>query len=957
MTHTAPILDAERKPLPGRKPGRCVHVFEALPEAVRSRVAPAQAFLDTVFDAAPYLARLAQRRPATLAACAVEPPDSLIDHAIDNARIAGEAAPDTEALDRALRQAKADAHLVIGLADLAGIWSVEQVTAAMTRFADAAVAGALAGHVRLLAGQGRAFSPETADNPLPGLFVLALGKMGTGDLNYSSDIDLVVLYDADALVLPEDQEPRKRLPRLVQAVTRSLQEITADGYVFRVDLRLRPDPGATPVVISTEAALNYYESLGQTWERAAWIKARACAGDFAAAEAFLRFMQPFIWRRSLDFAAVDDIRGLARQIQTVGRRAEVRPAGHDLKLGRGGIREIEFYAQIPQLVFGGRNEALRMPATLDALQALCEADVIETDVVEALTADYRRLRAWEHRVQMRQDEASQTLPERDEDRAAIAAMAGFDGLPAFDGAVEACLRRVHGHFSDQFEDDEPLASEAGSLILTGVEPTPDTLATLERLGFAEPEAVWKRLNGWAAGRVRAVRTARARSLFARIAPQLVDRMAATGEPDAALVRFAGFFENLPMGVQPLSLLSNEPGLAADLVSIITLAPRMATDLARRPNLLDAMLDRRFTAPLAEDGPDAFGTLLSDALARAGGYEEALNTARRLVREERFRIGAQVLRGTVSAEQAGAAFSSMAEISLAAMAQAAQAETERRFGTMPGTFAVLGMGKLGGRELASDSDLDIMIVYEGEGDAQSWFGRFAQRLISSLSAPTEEGELFEVDMQLRPSGKAGPVAVSVARFETYYPGEAWTWEMMALTRARVVTGDATLSERVSAAMRDALTQPRDGRGVREDALAMRKRLEEAKPARGPWDLKARAGGIQDIEFIAQTLQLAHASKKDVLRPSTRAALAALADCGVLPGEDAEFLTASLDLYLGLLQLMRSAHGSGFDPSAASAGFAERFAGLAGVGSLPELETALDKRTGRVRKCFRRHVGKI
>jgi glutamate-ammonia-ligase adenylyltransferase len=955
MTDT-PILHAGLEPLPGRDPERCGHILDALPAETRAVVTPVRTFLGSVFDTAPYIARLAQRRPATLAACATEWPEHLIGHAIDNARIAGEAAPDVAALDRALRSAKADAHLVTALADLAGAWSVEQVTGAMTRFADAAVAAALTGHVRFLADRERAFPPAGSANPLPGLFILALGKMGTGDLNYSSDIDLVVFYDPDALVLPESEEPRKRLPRLVQAMAKTLQDVTEAGYVFRVDLRLRPDPGATPVVISTEAGLNYYESLGQTWERAAWIKARACAGDFAAADTFLRHLQPFIWRRSLDFAAVDDIRGLARQIQTVGRRAEIRPAGHDLKLGRGGIREIEFYAQIPQLVFGGRDESVRLPATLDALTALAEADIVDRDVVAALSADYRRLRAWEHRVQMRQDEASQTLPEGGAERAAIAAMAGFADLAEFESAVEACLRRVHGHFSDQFEGDEPLASEAGSLILTGVEPTPDTLKTLETLGFADPEAVWKRLNAWAAGRVRAVRSTRARALFARIAPRLVDRMAATGEPDAALVRFAAFFENLPMGVQPLSLLSNEPGLADDLISILTLAPRMAADLARRPNLLDAMLDRRFSVPLAEDPPGAFARMMKEAMVRADGYEAALNAARRLVREERFRIGAQILRGGADADTAGMAFSSMAEIALHAMAEAAQAETERRFGAMPGRFVVLGMGKLGGRELASDSDLDIMIVYEGDTGAQAWFGRFAQRLISALSAPTEEGELFAVDMQLRPSGKAGPVAVNVTRFESYYPGEAWTWEMMALTRARIVVGDDALSPRVETAIRAALEETRDSRGVREDALAMRRRLEEAKPARGPWDLKARAGGIQDIEFIAQTLQLIHAARRNVVRASTRDAIAALAEAGALNARDAGLLSQTLGLYLGLLQLLRSAHGSGFDPQSASAGFAERLAGLAGDASLDSLERDLEQRCSAVRQAFRRLVGK-
>ena len=950
-------LHGELAPLPGRRPGACAHVFERLPEEVRGRLQPVRGFVDSVFDVSPYLARLAQRRPETLLACLTETPDVLLAHAIGNAGIAGRAAPDSAALDRALRDAKADAHLVTALADLSGAWDVGAVTGAMTRFADAAVQAALLGHVRFLAGQGRALAPADPGNPLPGMFVLALGKMGTGDLNYSSDIDLVILYDADALALPESEEPRRRLPRLVQAVARTLQDVTEGGYVFRVDLRLRPDPGATPVIISTDAALNYYESLGQTWERAAWIKARACAGDAAAAADFLTQMQPFIWRRSLDYAAVDDIRGLARQIQTVGRRAEIRPAGHDLKLGRGGIREIEFYAQIPQLVFGGRDSRVRPPATLAALAALADAEIVEPDVATALSDDYCRLRAWEHRVQMRQDEASQTLPERDADRAAIAAMAGYGELVAFEAEVEACLRRVHGHFSDQFEDDEALASDAGSLILTGVEPTPDTLTTLETLGFAEPASVWKRLNGWAGGRARAVRSARARTLFARIAPRLIDRMAATGEPDAALVRFAAFFENLPMGVQPLSLLSNEPGLAADLVSILTLAPRMASDLARRPNLLDAMLDRRFSVPLADDAPDAFARLMDEAMARAGGYEDALNAARRLVREERFRIGAQILRGGADADRAGAAFSAMAEVAIGAMAQAARIETERRFGAMPGGFAVLGMGKLGGRELASDSDLDIMIVYEGEGDAQAWFGRFAQRLISALSAPTEEGELFTVDMQLRPSGKAGPVAVSIARFEAYYPNEAWTWEMMALTRARIVAGDAALSRRVGAAIDSALGEVRDARGVREDALAMRRKLEDAKPARGLWDLKSRPGGIQDIEFIAQTLQLVHAARRDVVRPSTRAALDALAGAGALSRRDADLLSGNLALYLGLLQLVRSAHGSGFDPQTASAGFADRLTGLCGKPGMAELEADLERRMDKVRRCFRRLVGKI
>ena len=956
----APInktLPAGLAPLAGRKPGAAAHVLAALPDAVKAEISAVDPFLDTVFAAAPYLARLAQRRPETLAACTREAPDRLIAQAVDDLRRAGATASGTAELDIALRQAKADAHLVTALADLAGVWDVRAVTSAMTRVADAAVRAALHAHVRFLAEQGRAHPVTDPDNPLPGLILLALGKMGTGDLNYSSDIDLVAVYDPEALSLPEAEEARRRLPRLIQSVVKSLQDVSAEGYVFRVDLRLRPDPGATPVIISTESALNYYESLGQTWERAAWIKARTCAGDPDAAAIFLSQMQPFIWRRSLDYAAIDDIRGLARQIQTVGRRAEIRPAGHDLKLGRGGIREIEFYVQIPQLVFGGRDLRVRRPATLDAFAALCESGAVDADVVASLSADYCDLRNWEHRVQMRQDEPSQTVPLDDMARADLAALSGFSDVVNFEAAVEACLQRVHGHFSDQFDNDEGLASEAGSLILTGVEPTPDTIITLEKLGFSQPAATWSRLNAWAGGRVRAARSNRARTLFARIAPQLVDRMAATGEPDAALTRFAAFFENLPMGVQPLSLLSNEPGLAADLIGILTLAPRLASELARRPALLDAMLDKRFSVPLDQDAPGGFRELLGEALSRADGYEAALNTVRRRVREERFRIGAQILKGTATARSAAEAFSDMADATLTAMARVAQDETERRYGRMPGECVILGMGKLGGRELAADSDLDIMIIYDGDETGPAWFGRFATRLISALSAPTEEGDLYTVDMQLRPSGKAGPVAVSLSRFDSYYPHEAWTWEMMALTRARIIAGDETLARSVEASFARALGRDRDAKGVREDALSMRRRLAAAKPPRSNWDLKSRPGGLQDIEFIAQALQLIHAGRSDVLRASTVDALAALGAAGALTAGEVKLLTETLQLELGVLQMIRCAHGSGFDPAQASHGFATRLAELGGCQKLTALASALTTRMEAVHKVFERHVGKM
>jgi glutamate-ammonia-ligase adenylyltransferase len=954
MTDARPLLHAKMIDLPPIDPrwssGGCAHY----PDLDIDVDASAGAFLRRVFDASPYLTRLARRRPGILRDGMSQSPDVMLEGCLDAVRQAGEGSADIASLDEALRQAKADMHLLVALADLSARWSVTQAIQAVTRFADAAVAAALLAHVRFLAGRGLAMPVQDANNPMPGFFILALGKMGARELNYSSDIDLICFYDADAVQLPDGQEMRKRLPRLVQAVMRSLQEQTSDGYVFRTDLRLRPDPGSSPVAMSTDAALHYYEALGQTWERAAWIKARPCAGDGKVAEQFQTWMQPFIWRRSLDFAAVDDIRNLARQIQTVGRRARICPAGHDLKLGRGGIREIEFFAQVPQLVFGGRDPSVRTQATLDSLRALKGREAVSDDALQSLSADYSTLRSWEHRVQMLQDEASQTLPEDEAQRAAIAALSGFGDLAEFDAEVEAVLRRVHGHFSDQFHDSEDsMASQAGSLVLTGVEPTPDTIATLDKLGFDDPLLVWKTLSDWTAGRVRAVKSTRARTLLAKLAPRLLDVMSQTGEPDAAFLRFVVFFENLPFGVQPLSLMMNEPGLAADLIGILTMAPRMAQTLSRRPAMLDVMLDARFSTPLADDAPDAFLSRLKGLIAAADGFEDGLNIARRAVREERYRVGAQVLRGAVDAQTAGAAYTAIADAAVECMAQAARDETCRRYGEMPGRYVVLGMGKLGGGELSADSDIDLVIVYDGEENSQQWFTRFAQRFISALSVPTEEGELYEVDMQLRPSGRAGPVAVRLSRFTSYYYDEAWTWELMALTRARTVTGDGVLAEAVAVSIDRALQKSRSPAVLLEDARDMRGRLERDKPASGDWDLKARIGGLQDIEFIAQTLQIVHADK-DVVRGGTGSAFSALVRAGIMRVDDARFLTETAHIYLGISQLIRSAHGSGFDPEGASSGFATLLAGLGKTDTLASLQQELQARSERVRALFTQYL---
>ncbi|MEO1037948.1 MAG: bifunctional [glutamine synthetase] adenylyltransferase/[glutamine synthetase]-adenylyl-L-tyrosine phosphorylase [Pseudomonadota bacterium] len=928
----------------------------------RARLAPevysawseADGFLDGVFSNAPYLSRLARRHQDVLAALSRGDPETLCNEA--NADALAAADEDGEAgIMAGLRQAKAKLHLTAALADLAGAWDVETVTGALSDFADAACRGALRGAAQLT---GFDVGNDPA-NPVRGVFLLALGKHGAQTLNYSSDIDPVALWEPELAEPPPGKEPRRAFAKLIQTTARLLSEITADGYVFRVDLRLRPDPGSTPVAVNATMARRYFEALGQNWERAAYAKARYCAGDAGAASAFLADLEPFIWRRTLDFAAVADIRALARQIQSVGDRADLISPGHDLKLGRGGIREIEFYAQVLQLVFGGRRPALRQRDTVKALGALADADLIDSGEAVALVDHYRFLRAAEHRIQMLQDEQSQTLPHDDVSRAHVAALMGWEDLAAFDADVERRLRAVHQAFSTQFEDDESLATPAGSLVLTGVEPTPDTLATLQRYGFSQAGRVWTKLAGWAAGKAKAARSPRARALFSRFAPRLVEALGETGDADAAFTRFAAFFEGLPSGVQVLSLLINHPELTRELMTVLGQAPRLAQTLGQRPAVLDVMLDPAFATPLSEDDPRIHAQRF-EALCRLE-FEPALNAARCIVREEKFRIGAQLLLRRATASQAARAFSSLAEASVIAMSQVCEQEVARRHGPPPGRWAVIGLGKLGGRELSADSDLDLVVVFDAEAELSSgskplgpeaWFARFTQRLIAALSAPTEEGELYEVDLALRPDGNQGSVATRLARFEKYYADEAWTYERMALTRARVIAASPGFAPCVDAAITEAAMASFDADAIRRDAADMRARLERDRPAKSIWDLKLRPGGLIDIEFIAQTGQLA---ARRSFSPTTREALESLATAGLLNREDLGVLMSAAEDYGAVTGLLRVAHGSGFDPEEASRPFAERLAVAAGCADLEGLVIRLDSHARSVRRLFEAYVG--
>ncbi|HXQ12073.1 MAG TPA: bifunctional [glutamine synthetase] adenylyltransferase/[glutamine synthetase]-adenylyl-L-tyrosine phosphorylase [Caulobacteraceae bacterium] len=926
-----PVLDKARAEM----------ALETLREAAdadgwRARLDAAAAALGPIFGAAPYLAGLALRRPSALAGMLASDPVVALEGILMDA----DAAP----VDEALRLAKRDLHLLTALCDLGGVWGLDEVTAALTRFADRALALALDEVAWREREAGRLVGGSAEGGPIPGFFAIAMGKYGAFELNYSSDIDFSVFYEPAALSLAEGVEPEVFANRATRALAELLQARTAEGYVFRVDLRLRPDPSVTPPAAPVAAAISYYQSLGQNWERMAFIKARPAAGDLGRARAFLAELSPFIWRRSLDFAAIADIQSIKRQIHAEKVDERLSARGADVKLGHGGIREIEFFVQTQQLILGGRDPSLRSGRTLDALGALADAGQVSQRAASELADAYRALRALEHRAQMVADEQTHRLPEDAAGRRRIAAMSGAANLRAFDAEVGRLLARVNARYAELFAESEDLSSRFGSLVFTGVENDPETLRTLARMGFSDPPRIASTIRAWHHGHIAATRSEQGRELFTRLTPRLLEAVHATGAPDIAFARFAAFFEGLTAGVQVQALFLAQPKLFQLVVEVMAYAPILASVLARRPAALDAMLDRGFFAPL-DQTEDA--SLFARVIAETDGrFESAMDAVRRAHRDQSFRIGVQVLSSSASAAEAGRAFADLADASIRALAPEALAEIERTAGAFPGATAVVALGKCGSREMTAGSDLDLMTLYRADGPdaassirgwaAETVYGRFTQRLIAALSAPTAEGALYEVDMRLRPSGSKGPVAVSLRAFEDYYAGAAETWELLALTRARVVwASDPAFGAAASAAIVQALRRPRDGAAVARDVREMRALLADELPSAGFWDLKREPGGLVDIEFVAQSLQLVHAAAGGPLATSTVQALAAMAEAGLADAAATGALIDAWRLQQDLAQPLKLAVEDVADPDREPKGFRAvlaRAAGLRGYASL-------------------------
>ncbi|PQA87261.1 bifunctional [glutamine synthetase] adenylyltransferase/[glutamine synthetase]-adenylyl-L-tyrosine phosphorylase [Hyphococcus luteus] len=917
--------------------------FAALPE-------PARALLKGVAGASPYLRRLALGRKDGLAAMFAAPPHETLKDILARAESVAEA-DGMDAQMKALREAKQDAALLIALADIGGAWSVMETTEALSRFADAALKGALACAI--------------ARSPLEtslGLVFFAMGKHGAYELNYSSDIDLVVLFDPSRMGHEDRHEAQKHAVAVTRDVVNMMQMQTADGYVFRTDLRLRPDPGVTALAISVTSAESYYEAFGQNWERMAFIKARPAAGDIALGENFLKTLRPFIWRKFFDYAAIEDVHAVKRQMHSAKGGGDIAFEGHDVKLGRGGIREIEFYAQTQQLILGGKTPALRMRATLDALEALAEAEAITEAARDELSEAYRYLRHVEHRLQMVNDEQTHRIPREAEDIKRVALFAGAENAEAFRKKLLATLERVSAHYDGLFEADETPESRLGPLVFTGVELHPATLETLEKLGFKRAPDVSAAIMRWHKGTLRATRTERARTLLTKLVPPLLEALSKAGDPDEAFFAFEDFLARLPAGVQVFSLLLNNLDVFDTLIRIMTISPYLGRQFSKHLNLVERLLDNRWSEP--PPLPESYEHACKTVVEAAPDYEAALNAARRWAGEQNFQITAQLAVGILSPEDASRHFTAIADASIRALLAAALAEMEAQHGAVDGDFVTVGLGRLGAGEMTATSDIDLMFIYDAPQDAQSdgarplgavdYFTRLVRRAVTALSAATEEGALYEVDMQLRPSGKAGPAAVSLAAFRRYYAEEAWTWEAMAMVKARVIGPAGKLADAVSAEIDAIVARARDPETLPGDVAAMRARLDEAKPGAGPWDVKNIVGGLTDIAFICQYLALRAGAKGRAPR-SVAKALVWFAKEGELAQEEAETLISAHRLFEAVLQVSRAATGGVFTPEKAGEALCVRMASVCGEQTIDAAERNLLRHEAQTAALFTKIVG--
>jgi [glutamine synthetase] adenylyltransferase / [glutamine synthetase]-adenylyl-L-tyrosine phosphorylase len=940
---------------PASRESDVVHCLEALsPDIAAAMTQPkARSLLSASAGNSPYLARLIGKYPdifihAVRGGCA-----PLAENLLKQIALLPEEVTQTDVMKH-LRVLKSQLSLVIALGDINGELPLNAVTALLSRMAEESVKTALDYLLRQAAKRGE-YTPHTPDAPSErsGIIILGMGKLGALELNYSSDIDLIILYEKDTLPYTGQRNAQIFMSKLAQDLVTLMQERTQDGYVFRTDLRLRPDPMSTPPAITVGSALSYYETVGQNWERAAMIKARPIAGDIAAGERFLRELVPYVWRKSLDFAAIADIHSIKRQMNvSYGKNIVIE--GHNIKTGAGGIREIEFFVQTQQLVWGGRIPTLRVRGTLEALDKLVEAEQVDPEVRDHLKEHYEYLRVLEHRLQMRNDEQTHTLPDSANELDAIRLFLNYDSLAHFKTTCLRVLGEVHKIYSESMKGTEPLAID-GNLVFTGVDADPETLETLKRMGYTEVKRISDIIQGWHRGSRRSTRSKRSRQILTEIIPTMLGAFAKTAQPDTAFFHFDDFLAKLPSGAQIFTLFHTRQELLDLLADLLGSAPALGDTLSKDPGLLESVLEADFFQPLPTKAQLA--ALLHERIAYTQNYEQRMGYLRLYNNEKRFQAGVHLLKKLATPSDVGRFLSDLADIIVQAAIDSvmdAYAQDVPEIRNL--SFAVLGLGKLGSREMTFGSDLDLVFIYDDEGDAASELRahvqRVSQRLVSALTLLTREGRLYEVDTRLRPGGSDGPIAVSLQAFDAYFTNSAWTYEHMALTKARII---AQYRESFGSLIYDTIGRhigkKRDNAALLKDVRDMRERIAKEHRTSNPWHVKHHRGGLVDIDFMAQYLCLREGQQcPSIWRAQAEDIFNEAMYLGVLDMDKAADLIRAKSFLSDLLSYLRLTWPEGIITDDAPAGLKRLLTDTMGATDFQDLKTHLLDIEAHVFKLF-------
>jgi glutamate-ammonia-ligase adenylyltransferase len=762
---------------------------------------------------------------------------------------------DEAQLSGALRNARKRVMLKLLIRDLNGLADLNEVMRAMTAFAEICLQRAQACLMQSLQAQFGQPTGESSDTPQK-LLIIGMGKLGGGELNVSSDIDLIFIYPEDG----ETDGERKLgnhefFTRLGRRLINLINEPTADGYVFRVDMRLRPYGDSGPLVMSFAALEEYLISQGREWERYAWIKARVVSPvDAAQISALSQLVQPFIYRKYLDFGAIDSMRQLHAQIrQEIQRRDRLG----NIKLGPGGIREIEFIAQVFQLIRGGQNTKLRTRATQGVLRQLADDNHLPAPVVTGLNNAYIFLRNLEHRLQYLDDQQTQELPEKPGDQIIISATMGYADYPLFLDE----LNRHRSIVSEQFEKIFGVQPDTqNEFLCCGEDATTEMLtAHLSKLGYRVPaESALRLLQLYGSSRYRQL-PEQSKQRIGKLVPQFIKLAAGHSDPDTAISRLLGLLEGISRRAAYLAFLSEHPQSLTLLAKLLA-ASSWATDyLTRHPALLDELLDARemYQSPQWHKIDSDLQTRLDDC---AGDVERQLDVLRHTQQEQTFHLLAMDIQGLLPLETLSDHLSALADLMLQHVLKLCWRSARKKH-REDAKFAVIAYGKLGGKELGYASDLDLIFLYDDtHPDAQENYSRLAQHMNTVLSSHTSSGRLYETDLRLRPNGESGLLVSSMAAFAEYQQQHAWVWEHQALSRARFSAGDAGIGAQFETIRKNTLCLARDGAKLRNEILSMRQKVHEGHPNNtANFDIKHDAGGMVDIEFIVQYIVLAYAHR--------------------------------------------------------------------------------------------------